>query len=69
MWMAEWIMKPAGFTRNGLSITLLPSLSIFTSDEAVTRSNSTPCGLIRKCLLSLPGTLSEVWVPVRSAML
>ena len=45
-------------------------VSIFlcgTDSDAVTCSNSRPCGLIRKCLLSLPGTSSEVWVAVRSA--
>ena len=39
MWIAEWITKPALFTGWRVSITRLPSTSIFTSDEAVISSN------------------------------
>ena len=42
MWTAEWIVKPAGFTRAGASPTLLPSTSILTSDEAVISSQRWP---------------------------
>ena len=41
-WIAEWIVKPAGLMKYGVSSSTLPSRSIFTSDEAVISSNSRP---------------------------
>jgi len=40
--MALWITKPAGFTGNGESITLLPSRPTFTRLEAVISSKKRP---------------------------
>ena len=59
------MVKPAGFTGKGESITLLHCGSTLTSDDAVISSNISPYGLIRKWC-SGPGTRALMWVKTRS---
>ena len=68
-WMQPWITKPAWFTPmpTGSSM-ILPSRSIFTSEDAVISSNIMPNGLIRKWC-SGPGTRAEKCVKMRSVHL
>ena len=68
MWIAEWMVKPAAFTRRddmSPCSTTLPSTSIFTRSEARISWNSTPNLLIRKWC-SGPGSRAEIWVKIRS---
>jgi hypothetical protein len=39
MWIAEWMVKPAGLVMNGVGSTGLPWTSTLTSEDAVTSSN------------------------------
>jgi len=41
-WIAEWMMKPAWFTGNGVSCSLLPCASTLIRLDAVISSNISP---------------------------
>ena len=51
MWIAEWMVKPAGLVMNGVGSTGLPSMSTLTRLEAVTSSNIRLYGIEQEMML------------------
>jgi hypothetical protein len=66
MWIAEWIVKPAGLVMNGDGSTALPLTSTLISELAVTSSNIRLYGFSRKWC-SGPGIRADKWVKMRSS--
>ena len=67
MWIAEWMVKPAGLVMNGVGSTGLPlDVDLDQRLEAVTSSNMRLYGLSRKWC-SGPGIRADKWVKIRSS--